>query len=161
MQDALVDLCTTSGQGCAREVPLPDCPDGELRPADLLLASFQAGVPTAVDLTVAHGWQASEQQSVSRERWRTFLRRKEQAKHAKYDAPCKRAGWGILAIALGTWGGLGPEGTRLTHRLAKRAAGWQEGELRGARQHELMQGIGLALMRQVWSLLGNKNHFFR
>jgi hypothetical protein len=161
VQDSLFELCTSSGQGCAREVALPDCPDGELRPADLLLSAFQAGAPTAVDLTVAHGWQASEQQAVTRERWRTFLRRKEQAKHAKYDAPCKRAGWGFLAVALGTWGGLGPEGARLVHRLAKRAASWQEGDLRGAKQHELLQNIGLALMRQVWSLLGNKNHFFR
>ena len=161
VQDALVELCTTSGQGCIREAALPDCPDGELRPADLLLSAFQAGAPTAVDVTVAHGWQASERQSVTRERWRSFLRRKEQAKHSKYDAPCKAAGWGFLAIAMGTWGGLGPEGARLLHRLAKRAAGWQEGELRGLRQYELMQGVGLALMRQIWSLLGNKNHFFR
>jgi hypothetical protein len=109
-----------------------------------------------VDLTVAHGWQASEQQAVTRERWRTFLRRKEQAKHAKYDAPFKRAGWGFLAIALGTWGGFGPEGARLVHRLAKK-----EGELRSAKQHELLQNDGLSLMRQIWSLLRNKNHFFR
>ena len=56
---------------------------------------------------------------------------------------------------------MGPDAARVVHRLVKRAAGWQEGELRAARQHELMEGIGLALMRQVWNLLGNKNHFFR
>ena len=140
---------------------IPDCPDGELRPADLLLTAYQSGAPTAVDVTVAHGWQLSEQRTVTRERWRSFLKRKEQMKHAKYDAACKKAGCGFLAIAFGTWGGLGPEGGRVTHRLVKRAAGWQEGVLRGARQHELMEGLGLALMRQIWSLLGNKNHFFR
>jgi len=161
VQDALAEICSTSGQGFTREVQIPDSPDGELRPADLLLAAFQSGAPTALDITVAHGWQHSEQTTVSRERWRTFLRRKEQAKHSKYDAPCKQAGWGFLAAAFGTWGGLGPEGSRVLHRLVKRAAGWQEGELRGARQREIMEGIGLALMRQVWSLLGNKNHFFR
>jgi hypothetical protein len=89
------------------------------------------------------------------------LRRKEQAKHAKYDAPCKQAGWGFLAAAFGTWGGMGPEASRVVHRLVKRAAGWQEGELRAARQREILEGIGLALMRQIWNLLANKNHFFR
>ena len=161
VQDALADVCTTSGQGFTREVTLPDSPDGELRPADLLLSNFQAGAPTALDVTVAHGWQPSEQSNVTRERWRTFLRRKKQAKHAKYDAPCKKAGWGFLAAAFGTWGGMGPEASRVVHRLVKRAAGWQEGELRAARQREILEGIGLALMRQIWNLLANKNHFFR
>ena len=117
--------------------------------------------PTAIDIAVAHGWQLVEQRRVTRERWRSFLRRKEQAKHSKYDAACKKAGWGFLAAAFGTWGGLGSEAGRVLHRLVKRAAGWQEGELRAARQHELMEVVGLAQMRQVWCLLGNKNDFFR
>ena len=57
VQDALAGICTTSGQGFTREAALPDCPDGELRPADLLLSAFQSGAPTALDVTVAHGWQ--------------------------------------------------------------------------------------------------------
>ena len=56
---------------------------------------------------------------------------------------------------------MGPEGARVLHRLAKRAAGWQEGELRSLRQNELLENMGLALMRQVWKLLENKNHLFR
>jgi hypothetical protein len=114
-----------------------------------------------LDLTIAHGWQSSERFSVSRERWRTFLKKKELLKHAKYDAPCKAAGWGFMAMSFGTWGGMGPEGARVLHRLAKRAASWQEGELRSLRQHELLESVGLALMRQVWRLLANKNHLFR
>ena len=69
--------------------------------------------------------------------------------------------WGFLAMAFGTWGGLGPEGARVLHCLAKRAASWQEGELRSLRQHELLETVGVALMRQVWRLLANKNHLFR
>ena len=108
-------------------------------------------------------------------------------KLAKYDAPCKAAGWGFLAMSSGTWGGMGPEGARVLHRLAKgaaswkegdlrgssperarvlhrlakRAASWQEGELRALRQNELLETVGLALMRQIWKLLANKNHLFR
>ena len=64
-------------------------------------------------------------------------------------------------MAFGTWGGLGPEGSRTLHRLVKRAASWQEGELRAVRQQELMETVGLSLMRQIWRLLGKKNHLLR
>ena len=161
VQEAIANLLQASGQGFTTEAKIPDCPDGELRPADILLSSFQDGCPTALDLTVAHGWQSSERFSVTRERWRTFLKRKEALKHSKYDAPCKAAGWGFLAMSFGTWGGMGPEGARVLHRLAKRAASWQEGELRSLRQSELLENVGLALLRQVWKLLANKNHLFR
>ena len=61
----------------------------------------------------------------------------------------------------GFWhlGGLGPEGANVLHRLVKRAASWQEGELRALRQRELLETMSLALMRQVWKLLGNKTSF--
>ena len=64
-------------------------------------------------------------------------------------------------MSFGTWGGLGPEVSKVLHRLAKRAASWQEGDLRSLRQSELPENVGLALMRQVWKLLANKNHRFR
>jgi len=124
VQEALANILVGSGQGFEREVAIPGQPEGDLRPADLLLRAWQDGKPTAVDLTVCHGWQESERGSVSRERWRAFLRRKEEGKHAKYDAPCRQAGWGFLALGMGTWGGLGPEGAKLVHRLVKRAASW-------------------------------------
>ena len=161
VQEALCELLTSSGQGHTREVQIPSSPDGELRPADILLSAFQGGAPTALDITVAHGWQASESTTVSREKWRTFLRRKETAKHSKYDAPCKAAGWGFLAVAFGTWDGLRQKGARTLHRLVKRAASWQEGGLRAPKQHELLEGIGLSFMRQIWRLLGNRNHLLR
>ena len=43
----------------------------------------------------------------------------------------------------------------------KLAASWQEGELRALRQRELLETISVALMRQVWKLLGNKALFMR
>ena len=59
---------------------------------------------------------------------------------------------------MGTWGGLGPEGARLIHRIIKRAATWLEGDLRVRRQYELTETLGLALMRQIWRLLSGKNY---
>ena len=103
----------------------------------------------------------AEHGTVSREKWRAFLRRNEAKKHGKYDVPCQGAGWGFTAMAFGTWGGLGPEGAKVLHRLVKRAASWQEGELRALRQRELLETKSLALKRQVWKLLGNKALFMR
>lgn len=79
------------------------------------------------------------------------------AKHQKYDAPCQAAGWSMLAMAFGTWGGIGPEGARTLARIQKRAQGWQEGELRGRDADTLRYRLGFALMNQVFQFLVNKN----
>ena len=60
-------------------------------------------------------------------------------------------------MAFGTWGGTGPEAAKLMHRLLKRAASWNEGDLLAARQEELRLSLGLALMRHIWILLEAKN----
>ena len=151
-------MLTESGQGHTREVRIPNVPDSQCRPADLLLRAWDNGSDTAMDLTICHGWQASEQtSSVKRDRWRHFLCRKEKEKHQKYDVLCRQAEWSFRALAMGTWGGVGPEGANILQRILKRAAGWQEGDLRPARQEELRQRIGLTLMRHVWRLLERKN----
>ena len=161
MQEGLANLLAEAGQGVAREVPLPvpaDSPHARLRPADLLLRAWSNGVDTAVDLTISHGWQATESSGpVSRERWRSFLTRKEREKHAKYDGACESVGWRFLAMALGTWGGVGPEGVKILHRALKRSAGWLEGEPRAARQEELRLNFGYVLMSQIWDMLEAKN----
>jgi hypothetical protein len=114
-----------------------------------------------LDLAFAHGWQPTERFTVSRERWRTFLKKKEMLKHAKYDVPCKAAGWGFMAMAFGTGGGLGPEGAKVFYGLAKRGESWQEVDLGSLGQHEVLETVGLALMTQVWRLLAKKNPLFR
>ena len=143
------------------EAALPyGCADAALRPADVLLNAWTSGKYTAVDITVAHGWQLSERcegGSASREKWRTFLKRKEEAKHKKYDKACEKATWAFLPMALGTWGGQGPEGAKLLALLPKRTAGWQKGDLRASLQEELRQGVGLSLARGVWAQLDLKN----
>ena len=137
---------------------IPLCPDGQLRPADLLLSSWSRGRDTAVDVTVSHGWQLAEQaDNVQRDRWRSFLRRKEDRKHAKCDEACKRADWAFIPLVMGTWGGMGPEGAVLFERLAKRGATWLEGDLRAARLEHCRLHVGLALQRAVWKTLANKD----
>ena len=160
VRDALFAILSANGEAVTKEVPLAHAADDQLRPADLLLPGWKAGGPTAVDVTVTHGWtlaHASATAAPTREKWRAFLKQKEAAKHTKYDAPCQREGWHFEAVALGTWGGLGPEGALFLAKALKRATAWQDGSLKAVRQVEHREAIGLALMRQVWSLLSAKN----
>ena len=43
MQEALAGVLTDAGQPFEREVQIPSCPDGQLRPADILLRSWTGG----------------------------------------------------------------------------------------------------------------------
>ena len=56
VQEAIASLLQHTSQPFAREVQIPECPDGQLRPADLLLRCWEGGFDCAVDLTVSHGW---------------------------------------------------------------------------------------------------------
>jgi hypothetical protein len=113
-------------------------------------------MPTAVYITVAHGWQAGER-IAGCERWRTFLKRKEAAKHAKYDTACQNGGWRFATLAFGTWGGIGPETAKLLSRIMKRSTAWDEGTARTTRQAEHYQTLSIALFRQLCQLLRPKH----
>ena len=173
VQEAIVSCLVECGQAVRKEEPLPaeaqpigdDGKPKHLRAADIFLPAWDAGRDVAIDLTISHGWGLSEQargsvgELVSRERWRTFLCKREEDKHAKYDAACARANppWSFRAMAFGTWGGVGPEGIKTLSRILQRSAGWLEGDMRASRQEELRYFVGLTLMRQVWELLARKN----
>ena len=161
VQEAIASVAQEAGQPFSREEVIPGCPDSQLRPADLLFKAWQTGLDVAVDLTVVHGWQQSEQATTAtvttRERWRNFLTKKERHKKDKYANHCSAAGWAFSPMAFGTWGGMGPEAAKLLHRLVGRAASWLEGPLRARRQHELRESVGVALMRHIWLLLDAKN----
>ena len=60
-------------------------------------------------------------------------------------------------MAMGTWGGMGPEGAALFERLAKRGATWLEGDLRAVELEQCRLHVGLALQRAVWKALSNKD----
>ena len=168
VQTALFNALLEAGQGCTREERIPI--DGEtIRPADLLVANWAGGRDVAVDITVCHGWQLSERpslvnrddphrQMLSRERWRSFLRRKEENKNTKYKEKCESVNWGFTPMAFGTWGGQGPEAAKMIARIAKRAAGWREGDLRQSQMEMIKLSVGWAIMSQVILLLQAKNN---
>ena len=113
VQDVLADVVRQSGVSCEREAPFPALVGaGAIRPADLLLGSGVGGKPLAIDLTVSHGWTAYERRNpqqamakeVSRERWRKFLKKREDEKQATYDDVYGKAGWQFKAMAFGLWG---------------------------------------------------------
>jgi GrpB-like predicted nucleotidyltransferase (UPF0157 family) len=153
---ALAEVLDEAGQAYTLEESIPVPEFQGLRPADILLKGWLAGKDTALDLTVVHGWQESQRRA-SRERCRAFLRRKEQDKHDKYDRACLAAGWEMRAMAFGTWGGMGPEGTQVLKRLINRAASWHEGDLKAACRDRLEITMGIALLKSVWKALYNKS----
>jgi hypothetical protein len=158
VQDTIFSILSSSGQAVAKEVELQHSQDSHLRPADLLLPTGQGGKPTAIDVTVIHGWTSAASPAMQpRDNWRPFLRRKEDQKHAKYDDACAREGWNFAAMAFGTWGGMGPEGAKVLSRIVKRATASDTPEGKGAAQSLLRERIGVALLRQVWKLLGAKS----
>jgi hypothetical protein len=164
VQECLLNYLLEAGQGVKREEGITNPEGANLRPADILLQHWEGGTHVALDLTICHAWQSAErarssaQLPVSRERWRAFLRKREEAKHALYDKACAAEGWSFRAMAFGTWGGMGPEGAKILQRITKRAAGWLEGDLRACRQEEIRHGVGVSLMRHIWRLLEGKNY---
>ena len=159
VQDTLFTIVSSAGLSVAKEVVLPSSTDAHLRPADLLLNNWHAGQPTAVDVTISHGWSAGTSSSFAppRDNWRPHLRRKERLKHDKYDEPCAREGWHFLTAAFGTWGGLGPEGAKTVSRIVKRASTWADADARGYVERRHYEALGVALFRQIWTLLEAKN----
>ena len=151
--EAVSQILTEAGQSHTKEVALPGATSQELRPADILIPNWTAGKPTALDVTICHGWQIAQQIGVSRERWRKFLRQREEAKHEKYDVPCKTASWHFVAMAFGTWGGMGPEGHKTLKRIIAQAAGAWEGERKGAETDFLRQRVATALMSSIIPIL--------
>lgn len=165
MLDALCVILGDAGVPHRREEPLPrDAqPTRVLRPADAFVpGGGDAGKDLAVDVTVVHSWRLEERRTEAqmardpvavRARWKSFLPRTEGRKHEKYDAACGRARWTFVPAGFGTWGGAGPEGSKLLYRFISRAASRRDPDQRAARQEELRQLFGVALALQVWNLL--------
>ena len=59
----------------------------------------------------------------------------------------------FIPFGVNTWGGIGPHGTALLNRLARKAtAAADEAERREA-DDNIRQNLSLAVMREVWRLL--------
>ena len=163
VQEALIAIAQSGGQPFVREAPLTDASSTirgpALRPADILLRSWQGGKDTAVDVTIRHPLQASEA-PWSAQKASAFLKATEKAKEAKYKEVCQKEGWSFCPAAFDTWGGVGPQAKDVIHKLITRATGTLPPELKPLRTVELRQLISIALMRQVWRLLLLKNRLF-
>ena len=162
VQESFASMAQAGDQPFRREVMLNKAnnhPDGPaLRPADMLLRSWQGGKDTAVDFTISHSLQSS-QKPWTTEKAQAFVSLQEKKKVLKYGAACKAEGWNFIPAAFDTWGGMGPGAKELLRKLLQRAVCGLSPELRPIRMQEHKQNLSLSLMRQVWRFLGAKNNF--
>ena len=83
----------------------------------------------------------------------SFLKRREDAKIAKYTDPCTLEGWDFLPMAFSTWGSTGPQAYTLLRKILRRAAMGTDADSRSARLADMSNRLSLALFRQILSLL--------
>ena len=77
----------------------------------------------------------------------------EQDKLRKYEEVCENEGWDFIPFGMNTWGGIGPHGTALLHRLLRKATAVADEADRREADENLRQNLSLAVMREVWRLL--------
>ena len=53
---------------------------------------------------------------------------------------------------------MGPECAQLLHRITKRAASWQAGDLRASKLDQARMAVGWCLMTKILEHLNNKNY---
>jgi hypothetical protein len=105
-----------------------------------------------VDITISHLTQSSEA-PFGAEKAKSFLKRKEAAKAAKYVQPCKQEGWDFQALAFDTWGSVGPLSFNLLHRITQKCTTMVSPRHKAEAYQQLHQRISIALMRNVWTQL--------
>ena len=98
VQESFAAMAQAGGQPFVREAPLTKA-NGEaqgaaLRPADLLLRSWQGGLDTAVDVTVVHPLQVREM-PWTLEKADAFLKQTEPWKVNKYRVSLREGGMGL------------------------------------------------------------------
>ena len=157
VQETLLSLASQAGVPHLREAPLErERRRGRLlpnvRPADILLRHWAGGKDSAVDCTVSHPAQLSEH-PLTGDKARSFLRRVEADKLRKYEDICDNEGWDFIPFGMNTWGGVGPHGTSLLNRLARKATAVADEADRREEDDNLRQNLALAVMREVWRLL--------
>ena len=164
IQNVLTDALSVAHIPHTREAPL-QAHNAEivshlhLRPADILLPNWANGRNLAVDLTISHPAQRTEAPHTF-DKASSFLRKKETAKHQKYDEPCKKEGWDFQPLTFDTWGKVGPTSDRLLHRIIQKCTSHHTVLHKGTAIQELYQRISLALMRQIWSQLSPGSTFW-
>ncbi|GKA17951.1 hypothetical protein Tco_0697788 [Tanacetum coccineum] len=118
MRDTLIDICFRSGISAGKEVDirLDEGRDKPLRPADMLLYSWDGGLDVCVDLTGSS--------PLTRTGMIDFLLGRAvteaaQRKRVKYDAKCAEIGYGFLPFSFSSFGELKNDAVALLKRIRK------------------------------------------
>ena len=90
----------------------------------------------------------------------SFLKRREEAKLAKYAEACSLEGWDFMHMAFTTWGSAGPQAFPLLRKIFRRAAMGADVEARPRLITDLHDRLSLALFRQTVSLLQPVLHLY-
>ena len=106
-----------------------------------------------MDFTVCHPLQSS-QKPWSGPKAQASTSLQEKRKSQKYREACSAEGWTFIPAAFEKWEGMGLGAKDVLWKLLKRAVGGVSPELRSLRMQDHRQHLSLALMRQVWKLLG-------
>nr|GEY31217.1 hypothetical protein [Tanacetum cinerariifolium] len=118
VRDTLVDICYRSGISAGNEVDigLDDGRDKQLRPADILLYSWDGGLDVYVDLTGSS--PLMETGMVDFVPGRTVINA-AQGKRNKYMAKCAAIGYGFLPFSFSSLGELEADAVTLLKRIRK------------------------------------------
>ena len=158
VQDALLRVCEAARIPCLREQGVT--PEGNERPADILLLHWQQGRDAAVDIMVSHPAQPSEY-PLKVERMSAHLKKCEEGKLRKNQSLCDRLGWACLPFGVDSWGNLGPAARGTFQQLVKRATVALEGWAKAQRCAEIQQNVARAIMMGVGRQLGVVHHVQR
>jgi hypothetical protein len=144
---SLEAIAKAAGFVTHREVPV----DGLERPADLEIVNWHEGKPAAVDPTVIHSLNVSQD-------WRSasalaVVEAAEEAKVQHYEASCERAGMQFHPVGMDLFGGFGPRASEflktLFSRYARHSARATELLNPGQLQKECWERVSVALHKAV------------
>ena len=128
---------------CLREQGVS--PEGNARPADILLLHWQGGQDAAVDITVSHPAQPGEY-PLRLESMKVHTKRCEESKFRKNGQLCDVMGWACVPFAVDTWGGLGPSARGCFQQILKRATASLEGREKTRKSAEIYNTVALSIL---------------
>ncbi|XP_056696709.1 uncharacterized protein [Spinacia oleracea] len=145
VRDTLVDVCYRSGIPARKEVDigLPGGNDGALRPADVLLYSWDRGCDVFVDLT---GSSPLTQSGLSGFAPGRVVTDAAIRKRVKYEARCRAIGYGFLPFPFSSLGELDKDAVALLKRIQKFSRTQDIGARAAA---HIFTRIGFAIARGV------------
>ncbi|XP_056699878.1 uncharacterized protein [Spinacia oleracea] len=145
VRDTLLDICYRSGISARKEVDvgLTSESDGALRPADILLYSWDGGLDVCVDLT---GSSPMTQSGLSGFIPGRVVAVAAQRKQDKYAARCRALGYGFFPFSFSSFGEL----EKGAVSLLKRVQTYSRAQDIGARAAaHIFSRIGFAIARGV------------